>query len=233
MPGHTYKASPEYLNLIRSGKSWAPQTFFIGMADNWKFMSEYADGVPHLDVCKADENGSFVTGWPLSKKTISYRWDRNVVDGQVIVNYKYLVGNPIVWFSVLGGILLSAGLILGRFVYGNPIKDEPLFLWICAFTSLYICYMIGILQIDRVMYLYHYLVPLIFGALNLALVFTYIFRDEVIANNKHTIINVSLFALLVIGVFAFFSPFTYGFGLTEDQFELRNWFSFWKLQVVR
>jgi dolichyl-phosphate-mannose-protein mannosyltransferase len=231
--GQTYKASPEYLNLVRSGKTWSPKTFAIGMADNLKYMSEYADGVPRLDVCKSDENGSFSTGWPLSKKTISYRWDRNVVDGQVIVNYKYLIGNPIVWLSILAGIILSSGLIMGRFIYGNPVKDEPLFMWICAFTALYFSYMIAILQIERVMYLYHYLVPLIFGAVNLALVFTYLYRDEVIANNKHTMINLGLFALLVIAVFGFFSPFTYGFGLTEDQFELRNWFSFWKLQVVR
>jgi dolichyl-phosphate-mannose--protein O-mannosyl transferase len=93
--------------------------------------------------------------------------------------------------------------------------------------------MAAILQIERVMYLYHYFIALIFGAINLALVFTYLYRDEVIANNKHTIINATLFAALVIGIFAFFSPFTYGFGLTEDQFEMRNWFEFWKLQVVR
>lgn len=229
----TYKASPEYLTQIRAGNTWSPSTFMLGMRDNWKYMSEYADGVPRLDVCKPDENGSYAMGWPLSKKTISYRWDKNTVDGKVVVKYKYLIGNPIVWFSVLGGIILSAGLIIGRYVYNNPIKDEKLFYWICAFTALYLSYMIAILQIERVMYLYHYLVPLLFGAVNLALVFNYIYRDEVLANNKHTIINVSLFALLVIAVFAFFSPFTYGFGLTEDQFEMRNWFSFWKLQVVR
>ena len=51
--------------------------------------------------------------------------------------------------------------------------------------------------------------------------------------NKLALIMVCLFALLVIAVFAFFSPFTYGFGLTEDQFEMRNWFSFGKLEVVR
>jgi len=230
---NTYKASPEYLNQIRMGDTWSLKTFSLGMRDNWKFMSENADGVPRLDECKPDENGSYVMNWPLSSKTISYRWDKNTVDGKSITKYKYLIGNPIVWLSVVGGIILSAGLIIGRFVYNHPIKDEKLFYWVCAFTSLYICYMVGVLQIERVMYLYHYLIALIFGAINLALVFSYIYRDEVIANNKHTIINVSLFALVVIGVFAFFSPFTYGFGLTEDQFELRNWFTFWKLQVVR
>ncbi len=75
--------------------------------------------------------------------------------------------------------------------------------------------------------------PLIFGAINLALVFTYIFRDEVIANNKHTIINTGLFAALVIAVFAYFSPFTYGFGLTEAEFDLRNWFDFWQLRAAK
>ncbi len=229
----TYKASPEYLNQIRMGDSWSLKTFSLGMRDNWKFMSEYADGVPRLDECKADENGSYVMNWPLSSKTISYRWDKNTVDGKTVTQYKYLIGNPIVWLSVIAGIILSSGLIIGRFIYNNPIKDERLFYWICAFTGLYICYMIAVLQIERVMYLYHYLIALMFGAINLALVFNYIYRDEVIANNKHTIINASLFAALVIAVFAFFSPFTYGFGLTEDQFELRNWFSFWKLQVVR
>lgn len=229
----TYKASPEYLNQIRMGNSWSPKTFMLGMKDNWKFMSEYADGVPHLDECKADENGSYAMNWPLTSKTISYRWDREVVDGKTLTKYKYLIGNPVVWFSILGGIILSAGLIIGRYVYGNPVKDERLFYWICAFTGLYVVYMLAILQIERVMYLYHYLMPLLFGAVNLALVFTYVYRDEVIANHKHTIVNACLFALLVIAMFAFYSPFTYALGLTEDQFELRNWFSFWKLQVVR
>ena len=230
--GRTYKASPEYLAQIRAGNTWSPATFVLGMRDNFKYMSEYADGVPRLDVCKPGENGSYAMGWPLGKKTISYRWDKNTENGTTLVRYKYLVANPIVWFGVLAGIILSSGLIIGRFIYGNAIKDESLFLWICAFTGLYLCYMAAILQIERVMYLYHYLVPLVFGAINLALVFTYVFRDEVIANNRHTMINAGLFALLVIGVFAFFAPLTYGIGLTEDQFQLRNWFSFWQLQVV-
>jgi dolichyl-phosphate-mannose--protein O-mannosyl transferase len=229
----TYKASPEYINQIRMGDTWSLKTFSLGMRDNWKFMSEYADGVPRLDECKADENGSYAMNWPLSSKTISYRWDKNTVDGKTVTQYKYLIGNPIVWFSIVGGIILSLGLIISRYIYNNPVKDEKLFYWICAFTGLYVSYMVAILQIERVMYLYHYFIPLIFGAINLALIYTYIYRDDVIANNKHTIINTALFATLVIAVFAFFSPFTYGFGLTEDQFELRNWFSFWKLQVVR
>lgn len=233
LPGHTYKASPEYLLDIQQGKTWAPSTFFTGMHDNWKYMSEYADGVPKLDECKPDENGSFAMDWILGKKTISYRWDKDTVDGKVQVKYMYLVANPVVWLSVVAGLVLSLGLIMSKFVYGQTEKNTPLFYWICAFTFMYVSYMTAILQIERVMYLYHYLMPLIFGMINLGLVISYIFREELLSNNKHFWINLSIFVALVIGVFAFFSPFTYGFAITEDQFEMRNWFSFWKMQVVR
>lgn len=229
----TYKASPEYLELIRKGETFTLTAFRTGMKDHWRYMSEYADGVPRLDVCKPGENGSHVSGWPLGTKTISYRWSKDTYDGVVKTNYTYLIGNPMVWFSALAGIVLSVGLMISRFVYGNPEKDRPLFLWICAFTGLYLAYMVTMLQIERVMYLYHYLVPLLFAIINLALVFTYVYRDEILQNNRHTLINLGLFALLVVAVFAFFSPLTYGIPITADQFELREWFKFWRLEVVR
>lgn len=229
----TYKASPEYLNYIRNGETFSLGAFRVGMKDNWRYMSEYADGVPRLDYCKPGENGSFVTTWPLGAKTISYRWGKDTYDGIVKTNYTYLVSNPIVWLSALLGIVLSIGLIISKFVYGNQEKDRPLFLWICGFTTLYVSYMITILQIERVMYLYHYLVPLLFAIINLALVFNYIYRDEIIANNKHTLINLGGFVILVIAVFAFFSPLTYSIPITADQFELRDWFKFWRMEVIR
>lgn len=229
----TYKASPEYLNLIRNGETFSFAAFTVGMKDNWRYMSEYADGVPRLDSCKPGENGSSVTTWPLGGKTISYRWGKDTYDGVVKTNYTYLVGNPVVWISAFIGIVLSLGLIISKFVYGNPEKDRALFLWICGFTTLYVSYMITMLQIERVMYLYHYLVPLTFAIVNLSLVFTYIYRDEILANNKHTLINLGAFVVMVVAVFAFFAPLTYSIPITADHFELRDWFSFWRLEVVR
>lgn len=229
----TYKASPEYLNLIRNGETFSFAAFKVGMKDNWRYMSEYADGVPRLDVCKPGENGSSVTNWPLGGKTISYRWGKDTYDGVVKTNYTYLLGNPIVWLSALGGIVLSLGLIISKFIYGHEEKDRKLFLWICGFTALYVSYMITMLQIERVMYLYHYLVPLLFAIVNLSLVFTYIYRDEIITNNKHTLINLGAFVVMVIAVFAFFSPLTYSIPITAEQFELRDWFKVWRMEVVR
>lgn len=232
IPDHTYKASPQYLEAIRAGNTWSPSTFMIGLADNLRYMSEYADGVPKLDECKSDENGSFALDWVLGKKTINYRRDSNTVDGKTTTRYITIVANPIVWFSALIGIVFSIGLIMSKFVYGQQEKDTPLFYWICAFTTLYVSYMIAIMQIERVMYLYHYFIPLIFALINAALIFTYIYRDDIISNNKHLWINLGIFVALVIAVFAFFAPLSYGLPLTEDQFELRNWFIFWKLKAA-
>ncbi|WP_049723661.1 phospholipid carrier-dependent glycosyltransferase [Gilvimarinus polysaccharolyticus] len=232
-PHKNYSASSEYQQLIKDGRSWAPSTFFVALQDNLKYMSNYADGVPRLDVCKAGENGSAAIGWPLASKTINYRWSKRTVDDTTYVRYHNLVANPVVWFGVLAGIILSIGLIISRFIYNNPVKDTALFYWICGFTSLYVSYMVAILQIERVMYMYHYLVPLVFGIINLALVFSYIFREQLLASSRHTYINLGVLVAFTIGVFYVFAPFTYSWELTEAQFEIRDWFDYWKLQVVR
>ncbi|BFM19781.1 phospholipid carrier-dependent glycosyltransferase [Gilvimarinus japonicus] len=232
-PHKNYSASSEYQAQIKAGNTWAPSTFVIAMQDNLKYMSNYADGVPRLDVCKDGENGSAAIGWPLATKTINYRWSKRTLDGTTYVRYHNLVANPVVWFSVLVGVILSIGLVISRFIYNNPVKDNALFYWICTFSGLYVSYMIAILQIERVMYMYHYLVPLLFGIINLALVFSYIFREQLMASSRHTYINLTVLVAFVVGVFFVFAPFTYSWELTEAQFEIRNWFAYWKLQVVR
>ncbi|MDO6570506.1 phospholipid carrier-dependent glycosyltransferase [Gilvimarinus sp. 2_MG-2023] len=230
---NTYKSSPEYRQSLEENGSWSLTTYFAALPDNWRFMSEYADGVPSLDVCKVGENGSSLLGWPLGTKTINYRWSKRTTDGTTYVRYHNLVANPVVWFSVLAGIVLSVGLIISRFIYQNPVKDTALFNWVVAFTTLYISYMMAILQIERVMYMYHYLMPLIFGVVNLALIFQYVFYDQLARGSRHTLINLAAYVILAFGVFAFFSPFTYSWPLSEAQFELRNWFDFWQLELVR
>ncbi|WP_020210228.1 phospholipid carrier-dependent glycosyltransferase [Gilvimarinus chinensis] len=234
MPSHkNYDASREYKELIKNEQTWSAAAFSQGLKDNWQYMAKYADGVPRLDVCKEGENGSFAMNWPLGSKTINYRWSKHTTDGVTYVRYHNIVANPIIWFSVVAGIVLSTGLILSRFVYQNPVKDTALFYWICAFSGLYISYMIAILQIERVMYLYHYLVPLVFGIINLALIFQYVFYDKLQQGSRHTYINLGCYIALIAAVFFLFAPFTFSWELTESQFEMRNWFNYWKLELVR
>lgn len=231
--GRIYKASPEYLSAMKENGTWSLTTFRLGLKDHYRYHAEYADGVPRLDVCKEGENGSAWSNWPLGGKAINYRWSKNVINGEAIVNYTYLLGNPLVWLSALAGILFSVSLILGRFVFDAPVKDPKLFMWITYFTGLYLSYMIAIAQINRVMYLYHYFVPLIFAIVNLGLVFTYIYKEALEQGSIYTRLNLVVIIALLVGLFAFFSPLTFGFGINEAQFDLRNWFSVWNIEAVK
>lgn len=229
----SYKAGPEYLAHIDAGTTWTPSGFVVGLKDHLRYIAEYSEGVPRLDVCKPGENGSHPMRWPLGAKTINYRWNKDTIDGRVEVSYTYLVGNPLVWLPVLLGVLLSLSLLISRLVYGQAITDRRLFLWMVLLNALYLAYMVAMLQIERVMYLYHYLLPLIFGIVNLAVVHAYVFGRGLEAGSVHTRINLAVYLALVVAVFAFFSPLTYGFALTPEQFELRQWFDIWKLEPVR
>ncbi|TDR37858.1 dolichyl-phosphate-mannose-protein mannosyltransferase [Tahibacter aquaticus] len=235
VPGHTYKASAEYLQHLRERTTWTAAGFRAGLRDHLRYMAEYADGVPRLDVCKPGENGSDATRWPLGGKTINYRWNREMVQGVSYVEYTYLVSNPVVWLGVLGAMVLSVALLLGRAVFGHAVDPARRrdFCWILLFSSLYIAYFAAILQIERVMYLYHYLLPLLFGIANLALVWNYLFGAGLAQGHWHARVNLLLFLLLVAAGFVYFAPLTYGWPLSTTQMQQRAWFDVWQLQPVR
>ncbi len=71
-----------------------------------------------------------------------------------------------------------------------------------------------------------------FALINLPLIFSYIFSVELIQQPKHSYINLFIFSALVIISFIHFSPFTYYQPLTEQEFQLRQWFDFWQLNSV-
>lgn len=233
IPGHTYKASPEYLQHLRDRTTWTAAGFRVGLRDHLRYMAEYADGVPRLDVCKPGENGSHATRWPLGGKTINYRWNREMVNGVSYVEYTYLVSNPVIWFGVLGGILLSVSLMLGHGVFGHAVASRRDYFWSLLFTSLYLAYFVAILQIERVMYLYHYFLPLLFGIANLAVVWNYLYGDGLAAGRAHPRANLLLLLLLAVAAFAWFAPLTYGWPLSTSAMEHRMWFDVWRLEPVR
>jgi len=232
--GRNYKASPEYLQSLKENGSWSASSFAYGIKDHYRYHSEYAKGVPRLDACKkGGENGSAWARWPFGGKSINYRWNKNTHDGKAWVGYSYLIGNPFIWLSAVFGILMSVSLVIGRFVYHAPVKDPALFRWITYFTALYISYMIAISQIDRVMYLYHYFIPLIFAIINLSLIYTYIFQETLNTKNCWGCVSLASIAVLTIGLFIFFSPFSYSIPISLEQFEARDWLSTWGMKAIR
>lgn len=231
--GRTYKASPEYLAALNRGDARSPATFVIGLRDHLRYIAEYSEGVPRYDACKPGENGSPALHWTLGGKTINYRWSKVDIDGQTKVDYTYLVANPVVWLSVLAGMLLSFSLLTAWLVFGLKPADTRLLGWIALMSALYLGYMLAMLQVERVMYLYHYLLPLCFGIVNLALVFSYVFRDSLARGSWHSRLNLFGVAGLVLAGFLHFAPFTYGWPLDETAVEQRAWLELWKLEPVR
>lgn len=224
-----YRASDAYKEILVLDKTSSLMAFPVMLRDNIIFMQEFHRGVPALDKCKPGENGSHPLDWIVGNKSINYRWERR--DGKV--SYLYLHGNPVIWFSALAGVLLSFALIAGWLIFSFPVKNKRLLFLAAVFFTLYVCYFIAVLRIDRVMYLYHYFIPLTFGMMMFYIIISMLFENELKSKDKVVYLSLILFAVIVAYVFWFFSPFTYYEPLTTNEFLRRVWFDFWKLEYVR
>jgi hypothetical protein len=190
------------------------------------YISRYADGVPKLDLSKSDENGSPVFFWPFGARAIQYRWEAAPHNS---VRYLFLVSNPFSWTLVLGSIALCGALLTARLVFPSSVKlKNPLALLVLA--TLYFGYLIGVGQISRVMYLYHYFMPLIFGFLLAGLTI-----NEVDTIGSFTLTARRKTALAGLGIlgtfltFLWYSPLTYYKPLTDHQVRSRAIVSLWDL----
>lgn len=223
-----YKASDEYKEIMNMGATDKLKNFPILFRDNLIYMADYNKGVPKFDVCKPGENGSYPLSWLVGDKSINYRWEKSG-DG---VKYMYLQSNPAIWFLGLMGIILSLVLITGKVIFKTPVKNKKLFYLITAFSAVYIVYMITMLRIERVMYLYHYFIPLVFSLILAFLVFNYIFEEKIANKSKIIFFGLMIAVLAVIWTYKFFGPLSYYQPLTTEQFEKRMWFDFWKLKPI-
>lgn len=225
----TYTASPTYFEILRNKKAGNFLNFPLMLRDNFAFVSHYNNGVPKLNLCKADENGSPAFYWPVGARSINYRW--NTPDGQSY-QYLYLQANPAGWWLALAGIILATGLLASHVLFAPKQRFENLF-FLLVFLGVYASYMIAISRISRVMYLYHYFTPLFMSFVVLALVWNEI---EQIGPLKVTEAlkkkSAILFGGIIVVSFLWYSPLTYYGLLTKNQFQLRNIFSLWDLKCV-
>lgn len=224
-----YKASEQYKKVIADNGTSSLSNFPVMLKDNLYYFWDYEKGAPPWDPCKADENGSYPLSWLVGNKSINYRWEKA---GTGAVKYLYLQGNPVIWGVALAGVLLSLVLTAGHYFFGTPLKDRRAFLYILCFLTLYVCYMAVMLRVTRVMYLYHYFLPLIFAFLLAALIFKYCFEEHL--KNKSAWIWAGLILLLleIYGAYLFYKGFTYYEPLSTQDFYRRVWFDFWKLKPI-
>lgn len=123
--------------------------------------------------------------WPLMYKPISY-W----LDGSAQI---WLIGNPIVWWGSTLGMLLSIWWIIKKHFKRHERKVAYL-LWLGFLINF-----LPFVGITRVMFLYHYFIPLGFAILVTGLIVNRLSRQQQ-----------SWIILAIMAGFFIFAPYTYG-----------------------
>lgn len=224
-----YQSSERSKAIIDAGATASPAAFPILLSDAMAFVSHYEAGVPTLDLSKDDENGSPWFLWPIGARTINYRWE--TPDGYSY-RYLYLVPNPVVWLVSFAAVLVGAVLFLAPYVVRGAEKS-PLHLELGVFLGLYVAYLAAVSRIERVMYLYHYFLPLFFSLIIVGIVFMslrHINRWHL--NDGQRTIGLLALAVAVFVGFQAYRPFTYYTLLTDDQVSNRAILKLWDLHCV-
>ncbi len=155
-------------------------------------------------------------------------------DYVVVVRYLYLIGNPAIFFGILFGLVLILSFIIAWIFFGLEVKKNKYFQLTLCFSTIYVAYMITVLNVDRVLYLYHYFIPLLFGMLAVYSFLHYQFENYFRENfsQRTLVIFGSLFFLTIFACYIFFSPLTYYLPVSRLDFERREWFDFWLMRNV-
>lgn len=219
-----YQASEEYKSLVANGEV----NTLLMLRENLHFLSHYSKGVPTLNLCKADENGSPFFFWPLGARSINYRWE--TPDGSVY-QYITLQANPAVWGIALVGLLLAFALLTSS-IFASSLKltyKNELLLWF----GIWLSYMIAVSQIDRVMYLYHYFIPLVISFIVTAYVIMELKHiGSVKLNDSTKGWLILLLGVCIFGMFQFYRPLTYYEPIDDVAFRKRMIFPLWDLRCV-
>lgn len=224
-----YQASEEYKQILSDKKTSSVRSFPVMLRDSLKYVTFYNKGVPRLDLCKPDENGSPSYLWPLGGRTINYRWERADND---MTRYMYLVPNPAGWFLAFAGLIMSVIIFLGPYLLEVK-KDIEYRFEMGVILSMYFGYMLTISLLGRVMYLYHYFVPLslsfiLFGFVLLNV--TRIWRLKLGDPAKLTLMT--FLGLLIFASYQIYRPFSYYSPLSDEGVTKRAFFGPWELHCV-
>lgn len=153
--------------------------------------------------------------WPFMVRSVFY-WQ-----GQQN-QFMYLLGNPIVWWGSF--FLFSIGLVslFTRIATGSWNRVKSLFssgAWV--FLLGYFVSFVPLMRVPRVLFLYHYLTPLLFS-----LLFALWWTDSVFPKKKGMFFSVA--AICIAIGYLFISPVTYGITLPDVWYNLLFAISSWR-----
>jgi dolichyl-phosphate-mannose-protein mannosyltransferase len=222
-----YQLSEVSKGFIKDGTGSTARAFLPLLLDNLKYVRHYSRGVPALNLCKPGENGSTPLLWPLGARAINYRWESR--DG--LTRYTYLVANPAVWGMGLLGLLVAVA-IYTCVVIGLARIDLEWCLLVGLGLAMWLGYMAVMVSAERVMYLYHYLIPLIVSLVLLGLTIPRIKLQGSFRSKLSQCVFFSLGIALLLAGFYIYAPFTYGYPLSDEQVKNRAVLKLWDLRCA-
>lgn len=158
--------------------------------------------------------GSAWWSWPFMVRSVFY-WQG---EGNQFI---YLLGNPIVWWGsflllITACISFCIQIFQGSWKLVSRLFLTGAFIYVIGYAGAYI----PLMRVPRVLFLYHYLTPLLF-----ALLIGVWWVDSIIVNRKRIISIVACVGILA--GFCFISPLTYGTPLPDywydALFSLTSW----------
>lgn len=222
---NTYEISGVHRDILEGNAHPNPLVrFYVQLRDALLFISHYHKGVPHLDLTKPGEIGSPWYQWPVGGRGINYRWE--TPDGSVF-HYIYLLGNPATWLISLLGVVGGTGLVISDLLF-RFLPDERR-RWPYIFVLLYWAYLIPAMFVQRVLYLYHYLPPMIIGIILFGLLVGE--ASRLTWRTKRDLLLLSL--IWVVVGFVVYRPLTFYGPLTNEQFQRLNVWPAWDLHCAK
>ena len=147
--------------------------------------------------------------WPFDKKPIYYWYQAPTSDNGEKIGKIYFLGNPIIWWLALGAIALTLIRIVSK-KERQKIAPFVYFLILAYFANL-----LPFIEVKRVAFLYHYLLPVMFAILLLS-----IYLEKLWQKDKKVFAALMILAAIS---FAILAPLSYGWPMTPglDQFEMK------------
>ncbi|HVX38058.1 MAG TPA: phospholipid carrier-dependent glycosyltransferase [Gemmatimonadaceae bacterium] len=163
--------------------------------------------------------------WPIMKHPIGMWISPGKAPPGRAQPFIILLGNPVVWWGGLVGIGLAILLLAWWRARVRPYRFA-----LAVLLGGYAINYLPFIPITRLMYLYHYLFALIWiamlGALTIGIVGGWAEQPDDASwrfpSARSRVTYAAIVALIVIG-FVYFSPFTYGFGLSSRAYDQHFW----------
>lgn len=213
--------SPVYLEYLQGTRSLDIEVLGNAIADYYTFMKSEHLGVATLDLDSPIETGSPVWMWPLEQRNINYRWD----SANGYTRYVQLAGNHLGWALGVLAISLALTFIAYHRLSGLKLTErgENIYQLLEVFVVAYFAFMAlhWWLSEQRVMYLYHYFIGLLFSYIVFLLVF--LLCTEISQRfSRQSFKAVVILAVTLAGCFYYVAPLTYSLPLDKAACERQN-----------